>query len=58
MRPMKLRELKVGDRFICGFGDVWVRGREHGSHNDVFIAVRERDGHESCFGGNMEAPLA
>jgi hypothetical protein len=46
-----MRDMRAGTRFVDTYGDIWRRGREHGSHNDVWLATRERDGFESCFGG-------
>ena len=43
--------MRVGTRFVDTHGDVWKRGTQHGSHNDVWLATRERDGYESCFAG-------
>lgn len=51
---MKLRDLRAGTKFLCGRGDVWVKGDRHGAHSDVYHATRERDGFESCFAGNVE----
>jgi hypothetical protein len=51
---VKLRDAAHGRRFLCGHGDVWQKGAKHGSHNDVFLATRVRDGHESCFGGALD----
>jgi hypothetical protein len=53
-----MRDMSAGTRFVDAHGDIWQRHGRHGSHNDVWLATRERDGYESCFGGcaRLEVP--
>lgn len=52
--PLTMAEAPAGTRFRDRYGDVWIRGERHPSHDDVWVAIRERDGYRAEFAGQAE----